>query len=332
MKKWIIVLLCFYVNIEAQMDIEYLNDVPVSFKEKYYSSYRNYNPLQVGNIWQYYDAEEDFYISIKILQDSVINGRRYYKKLYYPELTINPNSNISWERNDTTSGVTFMLDIQDVNNNGDTLEELPIDSLENPYWSRYKSYKYLSKDTASTFVYKDIRTVLVGDTSWAIIEGDTVITRSFQIIELFWTEEIADKFGITLFSSESPYRYLTGAIINGKQYGTLVNVEKASMNLPTEIRLENNYPNPFNPTTTIKYTIPTPLNPPFAKGGNARGVFITLKVYDILGNEVSTLVNKQQSPGNYSVIFDANNLPSGVYFYTLRVNSLVQNKKMMLLR
>ncbi len=103
-------------------------------------------------------------------------------------------------------------------------------------------------------------------------------------------------------------------------------------NLSNKFELNQNYPNPFNPTTTIKYTIPTPLNPPFAKGGNTRGVFITLKVYDILGSEVSTLVNKQQSPGNYSVIFDASNLPSGIYYYRLTINKFSQTRKMLLLK
>ncbi len=84
-------------------------------------------------------------------------------------------------------------------------------------------------------------------------------------------------------------------------------------------KLEQNYPNPFNPTTTINYSIK-------AKG------FVQLKVYDVLGKEIATLVNEEKRQGRYSVKFNGNNLPSGVYFYTLRVNNFVQSRKMVLLR
>ena len=102
--------------------------------------------------------------------------------------------------------------------------------------------------------------------------------------------------------------------------------------LANRFELFDNYPNPFNPVTTIKYTIPTPLNPHFAKRGNTRGVFITLKVYDILGSEVTTLVNKQQAPGTYKVTFNASSLPSGIYFYRLKTPTNIQTKKMVLLK
>jgi len=101
-------------------------------------------------------------------------------------------------------------------------------------------------------------------------------------------------------------------------------------NLPAEYKLFQNYPNPFNPTTTIKYSIQPPLNPPFLKGGNTRGV--TLKVYDILGREVATLVNEKKPAGNYKVEFNASKLPSGIYFYKLSVGSFIQTKKMTLLK
>ncbi|GEM_PF-1932565 len=84
-------------------------------------------------------------------------------------------------------------------------------------------------------------------------------------------------------------------------------------------RLFENYPNPFNPTTKISYSL-------------SEASFITLKVYDILGREIVTLVNENKPAGKYEVDFDASELPSGVYIYTLRVNGFVQNKKMVLLR
>ncbi len=96
-----------------------------------------------------------------------------------------------------------------------------------------------------------------------------------------------------------------------------------------EFKLNQNYPNPFNPSTTIKYSIPS-LRIPLSRG--VRGVVVTLKVYDILGREIVTLVNKEQKPGNYEIQFDAKKKSNGLYFYTLKTNGFTQTKKMLLLR
>ena len=86
-----------------------------------------------------------------------------------------------------------------------------------------------------------------------------------------------------------------------------------------EYNLSQNYPNPFNPLTTISYQI------------KEQGL-VQLKVYNLLGQEILTIVNEVQSSGNYEALFDASNLPSGVYIYSLRVNDFVQNNKMTLLK
>ena len=106
----------------------------------------------------------------------------------------------------------------------------------------------------------------------------------------------------------------------------IVSIEKSDK-LPNEFVLEQNYPNPFNPTTTIKYTIP---NVETNHSSSLQNV--VLKVYDILGREVTTLVDKSQTAGNYEVAFNAAVLASGVYYYTLRNGEFVQNRKMILLR
>jgi phosphatidylserine/phosphatidylglycerophosphate/cardiolipin synthase-like enzyme len=106
---------------------------------------------------------------------------------------------------------------------------------------------------------------------------------------------------------------------------TIVSVNEDE-SIPTEFVLEQNYPNPFNPSTTINYSIPVET----FRGMSATNV--TLKIFDILGREVATLVNKEQSAGSYSVTFDASSLTSGMYFYKLQYGSSVQTKKMMLLK
>ncbi|MGB5530869.1 MAG: T9SS type A sorting domain-containing protein [Ignavibacteriaceae bacterium] len=86
-----------------------------------------------------------------------------------------------------------------------------------------------------------------------------------------------------------------------------------------DYRLSQNFPNPFNPTTTIEYSIKSPGD-------------VSLKVYDILGTEVASLVNEVKEPGNYSVTFDAENLPSGMYVYILSTGNFIDTKKFIILK
>jgi hypothetical protein len=116
--------------------------------------------------------------------------------------------------------------------------------------------------------------------------------------------------------------------------GMYTDMEDENQNiLPTEFSLFQNYPNPFNPVTTIRYTIPTtPQSPPSKGGESKQGWLIMLKVYNILGSEVATLVNKEQPAGSYEVNFDASKLSSGIYFYRLQAGSFIDTKKMMLIK
>lgn len=89
--------------------------------------------------------------------------------------------------------------------------------------------------------------------------------------------------------------------------------------LPTEYILYNNFPNPFNPSTTIKYSIPeyTP---------------VKITVYDVLGNDIVTLVNEEKPTGSYKINFNGKRLPSGIYFYRLQAGAFVETKRMMLVK
>jgi len=109
----------------------------------------------------------------------------------------------------------------------------------------------------------------------------------------------------------------------------LISSISKSKKLPTKNYLSQNYPNPFNPTTTIKYSIPSTQTPLLRGVG---GVLTTLKIYDILGREVATLLNKEQKPGNYEIQFDASDLTSGIYFYRLQSGSFVESRKMILIK
>ncbi len=97
-----------------------------------------------------------------------------------------------------------------------------------------------------------------------------------------------------------------------------VGISKQESDIPDSYKLFQNYPNPFNPTTQIKYEI--------SKSSN-----VILKVYNILGKEISTLINRRQNSGKYQITFDANNLPSGIYFYELTINNTSRIVKKMIL-
>ena len=93
----------------------------------------------------------------------------------------------------------------------------------------------------------------------------------------------------------------------------------SQIGVPTRFELAQNYPNPFNPSTKIRFTIP-------------EAGLVTLKVYNLLGEEVATLLNEEQTTGVYEVTFDARQLSSGIYFYTINSGDFVASKKMILLK
>ncbi len=106
---------------------------------------------------------------------------------------------------------------------------------------------------------------------------------------------------------------------NGTLPSFTTGVEEVGGTLPEGYTLSQNYPNPFNPSTTIDFTLPV--------SGS-----VSLKIYDLLGREIMTLVNEQKAAGTYRAIFDATNLPSGTYFYALKAGSFSEVKKMTLVK
>jgi hypothetical protein len=100
---------------------------------------------------------------------------------------------------------------------------------------------------------------------------------------------------------------------------SLVTFAENEITLPVSYSLYQNYPNPFNPSTTIKYQIP-------------KLSFVTIKVYDVLGNEITTLTNEEKLAGSYSVKFNSIGLASGIYFYRIQADAFVENKKMILMK
>ena len=105
----------------------------------------------------------------------------------------------------------------------------------------------------------------------------------------------------------------------GNKSEILTGINENNSNEVKEYTLAQNYPNPFNPSTIINYQVP------------ASGL-VTIKIYDVLGREIATLVNKEKSPGRYTVKFDGSNLASGLYFYRITTNNYIETKKMLLMK
>jgi len=145
-------------------------------------------------------------------------------------------------------------------------------------------------------------------------------------------------------STEAHDYSFTDEALNGKVHYRLKQIDfdgKFSYSNTIEINsiivsdfaLYQNYPNPFNPTTKIKYKIPDVISTlPAGRQVEERNLLVSLKVYDAIGEEVSTLVNEVKPAGEYEVEFDGTNLSSGIYFYQLKAGSFIETKKMILLR
>ncbi|MBI1806942.1 MAG: T9SS type A sorting domain-containing protein [Ignavibacteria bacterium] len=100
---------------------------------------------------------------------------------------------------------------------------------------------------------------------------------------------------------------------------TIVPVKESEKVLPQVMRLFQNYPNPFNPNTSIEYQLPT-------------AVYVRIGIYNVLGEEIATLVNEKESPGSYTVQWDGGKCPSGIYFYKMNAGSFSETKKFLLLK
>jgi hypothetical protein len=168
------------------------------------------------------------------------------------------------------------------------------------------------------------------------------LTNSFDSLSILYEYLVSDTAVVVDSLSENTHYYWRVACSN--QYGwSLWSITLRFKTLLTtfvedgfdrvfSFKLNQNYPNPFNPTTKIKFTIPT------VETRHASSLqMITLKVYDVLGNEITTLVNKELFAGEYEVEFtghsdEGQNLPSSIYFYQLKSGSLFQTKKMILLK
>ncbi|MBK8663190.1 MAG: T9SS type A sorting domain-containing protein [Ignavibacteriales bacterium] len=155
----------------------------------------------------------------------------------------------------------------------------------------------------------------MSDKYFIILLHDPFIRQGYQNgIVVNWMGELLDSLNST-FGDRIKYKTLSEAAKAFRDAGT--SIADGSENFNMQLKLKQNFPNPFNPSTIISFQTP--------KEGSA-----LLKVYDMLGNEIVTLLNGPVSSGEHSVRFDANGMASGVYFYRLTINGSTLSGKMLL--
>ena len=162
------------------------------------------------------------------------------------------------------------------------------------------------------------------DSAWDKIKNLDIVNsfsnQTYRVGIYLYTPGSSVEVDTLIFSDFVEAKWVTFLYVNNPGTSEIKDDKPISDNF----ELSQNYPNPFNPTTIISFTIPSVVDPKFES--------TTLKIYDILGNEVTTLVNGKLNPGNYKVEFNASNLSSGIYFYRIITQNFSAAKKMILVK
>jgi hypothetical protein len=286
----------------------------------------DFYPLHVGNKWIYerLDYSIDWITGTPIIDTSYFqrkviglevkpNGKKYYKINdydFYNKVTLE-----NFERIDTSTGIVYRYDATlDSTNFECIIDDLMLEQGNIFNTSRLYSY------------YNPIGMIFENEdyfNDWALYRKRNGFSGgSFGAEYYSLTEGIGlDSVFVSLIDAFDAHIDLKGCVIDGTVYGdtTLTDIDGCiEPLLPTHFVLEQNYPNPFNPSTKINWQSPV--------AGHQ-----TLKVYDVLGNEVATLVDEFRNAGIYEVDFDATNY-QGVYFYQLKAGDYINTKKMILLK
>jgi len=293
----------------------------------------NIYPLSIGNKWiydAYHFTNGNTYHDLSVTEVNGIylqpNGKLYYILRRY-QLS-QPGEGISYERIDSSSAKIYKYD----ESLGLPDDEYLIDDLLAEPGDTVLSYRFYLPGGSFTIVIKDTLFEKWGLTKTkrvfkeigpGIPKPTYSLTQDIGLDSMFfdWDYNTTDTY------------VLKGCIIDGAIFGDTITVgiEDGENPVVSEFELEQNYPNPFNPSTKIKFTIPA------VTLSEVEGSLVTLKVYDVLGNEIATLVNEEKPAGEYEVIFNSHsgevrNLPSGIYFYQLKCGNFIETKKMILLK
>jgi hypothetical protein len=277
-----------------------------------------YYPLQTGDRWQYktvsqcsdHTCFDTSAYSVEAIGDTLLPNGKHYEKLTFEFLYPDRFMLSSFERIDSSSGCVLRYDTTapDSERQIDSLFAKPGDNFFTA--THLPRYEHQSFEAGCRDIVNDtilsVPTQIKEFVEGSLAESGYTLARGFGICYI-----------VTYWDDGTTRTTLVYTRISGKEYGTQIPdavVDRTT--LPLAFRLFQNYPNPFNPTTRISYQL-------------AMNRHVTLKVYDVLGREVTTLVNEKQAAGGHSAYFDAGRLASGVYFYQLRAGGFVETKKML---
>jgi len=186
-------------------------------------------------------------------------------------------------------------------------------------------YKFSPVGGDNFFVAAEVGIATASDTtiigSGAFSIGDAVSQYDFFSFDIIYFQQDDPNWAniaISIIDTSGTTSGHVGSTMLVDDFDIIVGVDDYTSDNPIEYELYQNYPNPFNPSTIIKFQVP-------------ELSFVTLRIYDVLGNEIETLVNQEKQMGSYSVEFNATSLASGVYFYQLQAGSYVETRKMLLL-
>jgi hypothetical protein len=154
---------------------------------------------------------------------------------------------------------------------------------------------------------------------FSFLSDSIILVDSLNMADGGWVKFIKFEGNIYLVVYKSPYYYGAPSLRIYKIKDKITSESGKTFEIPKTFALYQNYPNPFNSSTTISYDLPV----------RSR---VKLSIYNLLGQEVATLVNAEQEPGRYNVKFDASGLPSGIYFYRLEAGRFIEQKKMILIK
>jgi hypothetical protein len=279
-----------------------------------------YLPLKVGNRFIYnlvYSvwwpgggwANGSYRTSNSITKDTIINNKHYYFFNNYPTYTLDNR----WIRLDSITHSIYMF--QPSNSCPYYYYETLIDSLDiiSGMQNDCTGLSYFNgRDTLTVLGHSGQIEKFIHD------EGSIQYNcRYHSLFGIFYYTENMNSGS----SGYSNHGTLIGCVINGITYGdtTIASINKIITEVPDNYSLSQNYPNPFNPTTNIRFKI-------------VKNSFVLIKIYNIVGKEVNSLVNEKLNAGSYSVEWNASQFPSGVYFYQLRAGDFTETKKMMLIK
>lgn len=276
-----------------------------------------YHPLAVGNKWVYDFNFVDWNLSgyqdifVREIQSEELkpNGKKYFK-ITEKYIQMGFESSI-YERIDSVEGKVYRY-LEDCPNSEQFVEDLVMDVGDTTFASRFGyCIEHASTELLSQQNFNQ----------WGI----NGTKRNYLSNDLFTANYfLATDIGLNYFklsddNGEKTFN-LKGMLKNGIVYGdTIITDVNDEIKMPMEFSLSQNYPNPFNPTTKIIWQSPI-------------SGWQTLKVYDVLGNEVITLVDEYRNAGIYDIDFNASRLSSGVYFYQLKTDKFLAAKKMILLK